>query len=107
MPPQPEVIDLTLDSDDEAPQPVPARQVQQEATPEEEHDLAPEPVDLDAYDEYYPMPGQFEDPPLPARGDLRNVPLVIDDFGYMDEPQEEAGAEQEQRDQELAREVDE
>lgn len=109
MPPQPEVIDLTLDSDDdEAPQLVATRQAQQEATPEEERDLAPEAVDLDAYDENYPMPGQFEDPPFPARGDLRNVPLVIDDFGYMDEePQEDAGAEQEQRDQELARNLDE
>lgn len=110
MPPPREVIDLTLDSDDEALQPVPAaaaRDVQLEDNPEEQRDALEGVNPLDIYDEDFPMPGQFEDPALPAMGDLANVPLVIDDFGYLEEePQQQPGAEQEESDLQLAREIE-
>jgi hypothetical protein len=116
MPPVPEVIDLTLDSDDEAVQPVAAgavnHDVQLEDAPEEQRDATEAMDPHDAFDDFFPfpMPGQFDDPALPAMGDLRNVPLVIDDFGYLDEEpqqQQQAGAaEQEERDLQLARDLD-
>ena len=115
MPPVSEVIDLTLDSDDEAVQLVAAgavnHDVQLEDAPEEQRD-APEAMDPhDPYDDSFPflIAGQFDDPALAAMGDLRNVPLVIDDFSYLDEEpqQQQAGAaEQEERDLQLARDLD-
>jgi TRIAD3 protein (E3 ubiquitin-protein ligase RNF216) len=113
MPSVQEVIDLTLDSDDEAAPPVAAaavdRDVQLENFPEEHRDAVEAMDPLEIYDEYFPMPGQFDDPPLPAMGNLRNVPLVIDDFGYLEEehPQQQAGAEQEEKDLQLARGLEE
>jgi hypothetical protein len=126
MPPQKVVIDLTLDSDDEDPQPIPAgNRMQLEELPEEHHDVAPEGPDLDFWDgfhpmpgqydeqqipnegDFHPMPGQYDKQQLPNEGDFDDVPLVIDDFGYLDEePQQQPGAQQEGRDAELARELD-
>jgi TRIAD3 protein (E3 ubiquitin-protein ligase RNF216) len=114
MPPHPEVIDLTLDSDDEAAAPVADavadRDVQLEVPAEEQRD-APEGLDpldpLEIFDDYYHVPGQFNDPPLPAMGDLRDVPLVIDDFGNLEEePQQQAGADQEDLDAQIARNLE-
>lgn len=112
MPPQREIIDLTLDFDDEAAVPVAVvaadRVVQIEDPPEEQHD-APEAFDpLEIFDDYYHVPGQFNDPPLPAMGDIRDVPLVIDDFGYLEEePQQQPGADQEELDAQIARNLEE
>jgi hypothetical protein len=123
MPSQKVVIDLTLDSDDEDPQPIPAgNRMQLEELPEDHHDAAP---DLDFWDGFHPMPGQYDEQQLPnggdfhpmpgqydeqqitSQGDFDDVPLVIDDFGYLDEePQQQPGAQQEGRDAELARELD-
>lgn len=105
MPPPHEVIDLTLESDDEAPLPEPAAwEAQLDAVYNEQNDAADH-FQVEINDlEHFPMPGQFEEPPLHPRGYLANVPLVIDDFGYLEEdPQEQAGAEQEEQDLELAR----
>lgn len=108
MPPQQEVIDLTLDSDDEA-APVPVDDyVQLENAPEEQRDFFEDPDPLEIFDDYYHVPGQFIDPPLPAMGDLRDVPLVIDDFGYLEEePQQQPGANQEELDAQIARNLEE
>lgn len=111
MPPQQEVIDLTLDSDDEA-APVAAAAadgyVQLENIPEEQRDFPEFPDPLEIFDDYYHVPGEFNDPPLPAMGDLRDVPLVIDDFGYLEgEPQQLPGADQEELDAQTARELQE
>lgn len=111
MAPPVEVIDLVSDSEDEEPAPVPAAGVVRlEATPEEDRDLdgGAQFDEDDFFADYYPMPGQFDGRiAMPGIGDLANVPLVIDDFGYLDEePQQQAGADQEQRDLELARSLD-
>jgi hypothetical protein len=109
MPPRRVVIDLTLDSDDEDLQEVPAvNRMQREETPEDYHDAAPEGRDLDFWEELQPMPGQYDEQQLRNdEGNLRDIPLVIDDFGYLDEePQQQPGAQQEEQDAELARNLD-
>lgn len=112
MPPHQEVIDLTLDSDDEVAAPAAAdRDVQLEDPAEEQRD-APEGLDpldpLEILDGYYHVPGQFQSPPLPAMGDHRDVPLVIDNFGYLDEePQQQPGVDQEEQDAQIARNLGE
>lgn len=104
MPPPHEVIDLTLESDDEAPLPeAPAWEAQLDAVYNEQNDAADR-FQVEINDlQHYRIPGQFEEPPLQGGGYLANVPLVIDDFGYLEEDaQQQAGAEQEEQDLELA-----
>jgi hypothetical protein len=108
MPPRREVIDLTLDSDDEAPRPVAplaAHLPQQEGHFEQQRDATPEGLDLRGM--INPIPGPFDDMPYHAQGGLTHVPLVIADFGYLDEDiQQEAGAAREHRDPIYAPELD-
>lgn len=109
-----EIIDLVSDSEDEEPAPAPAAAaIDLRASPEEDRDLDGDALfnDDGLFADYFPMPGPFNDgpamPAMPAMGDLADVPLVIDDFGYLDEdPQQQAGADQEERDLELARSLD-
>ena len=104
MPPPPEIIDLVSDSEDEAPPPVAAARLRQLPAHQRGHFAAIEPEN-DIFADYFPDPGPRNDPGLPAMGDLVGVPLVIDDFDYLEEdppldeeattdPPEEGDAEQ-------------
>ncbi|KAM0716061.1 hypothetical protein Q7P37_008575 [Cladosporium fusiforme] len=109
--PPPEIIDLVSDSDDELPStPTPAarRVARRSVTPEEipsRPPSEPDPDDIERIDDAFfddvfyerRVPGQFDDQEVFADGDLPHVPLVIDDFGYLNEdPQEQfdGGADQ-------------
>lgn len=83
MPPPPEIIDLVSDSEDEAPPPVAAARGQ---LPDHQrgHLAALEPNN-DFLADFFPDLAPRNDPGLPAMGDLIGVPLVIDDFDYLEE----------------------
>lgn len=84
MPPAPEIIDLVSDSEDEAPPPVAAARGRR--LPDYDNGrFAPIEPDNDIFAEYFPDLEPPDDPALPAFGDLADVPLVIDDFGYLEE----------------------
>lgn len=98
--PPPEVIDLVSESDDgppSTPTPPPRRTVRRPQTPSQEIPSSPstqpdadvgEPLQGMFFDDVFydrRIPGQFDDLPMPADGNFPEVPLVIDDFGYLDE----------------------
>lgn len=96
--PLPEIIDLVSESDNEPPAtPIAAaRMTNRAATPEQVPSDASSQPDDDGfelfgdhfYDGFYDegrVPGQFDNPAIPPNGILPDVPLVIDDFGYLNE----------------------
>jgi hypothetical protein len=84
MPPPPEIIDLLSDSEDEAPPPVAAARGRQFPNHQRDHFAAAEP-NHDILADLFPDMRPLNDLALPAMGDLINVPLVIDDFDYLEE----------------------
>lgn len=84
MPPPPEIIDLVSDSEDEALPPVAA--ARRRPLPDRHHPLfAAVQRHNEIIADIFPDLGQRNEPGLPAMGDLLDVPLVIDDFGYLQE----------------------
>jgi TRIAD3 protein (E3 ubiquitin-protein ligase RNF216) len=84
MPPPPEIIDLLSDSEDEAPPPAAAARGRQFPNHQRDHFAAAEP-NHDILADLFPDMSPLNDLALPAMGDLINVPLVIDDFDYLEE----------------------
>ena len=86
MPPPPEIIDLVSDSEDDAPPPVAAAHGRQ--LPNHQRGrfaVALAAPDHDILADLFPEMRPLNDPALPAMGDLIGVPLVIDDFDYLEE----------------------
>jgi hypothetical protein len=86
MPPPPEIIDLVSDSEDDAPPPVAAAHGRQFPNFQRGHfAVAVAEPDNDIFADLFPDLRPLNDPALPAMGDLIGVPLVIDDFDYLEE----------------------